>query len=299
MKKSILIILLCFFTISITGCGGPGTILSKEKLENLEDGYVCEYRQGKNAKYEMELVEVDFKFDKQMFIDLYNEKAQYDPVYLRNHIEKCDLKLESSSEELEKMNDTQISIRAAYKDSYKEVTVHEYKGDLYFFVLSMGGRTEPEKKGSYYMKVSDNMQKYWKQLTTKIYNNSNKLTNEEKDMVIIKVNNRILNVELEDNSSSRLFLKKLKEQDIVIDAHDYGDFEKVGDLGFDLPTNDENIKTKAGDLILYRGNKISLYYDSNTWIFTKIGRVKGINSKEELINILGDGDVTLTFTINY
>lgn len=93
---------------------------------------VCEYRKGKNAKYEMELIDVDFKFDKQMFIDLYNEKAQYDPVYLRNHIEECDLKLNSNSEKLNKMNDAQISIRAAYKDTYKEVIVYEYndKNDI-------------------------------------------------------------------------------------------------------------------------------------------------------------------------
>lgn len=299
MKKIALFISLCFFIISVTGCGGPGTIFSNEKLEDLKDGYVCEYRRGKNAKYEMELVEVDFKFDKQMFIALYNEKAQYNPVYLRHHIEECDLKLNNNSEELNKMNDTQISIRAAYTDTYEEVTVYEYNDDLYFFVLNMGGRTEPEKEGSYYMKLSDNMQKYWKQLTTKIYNTSNNLTDEEKNMVAIKVNNKILNVELEDNSSSRIFLKKLKEQDITIDAHDYGNFEKVGNLGFDLPVNDENIKTEVGDIILYQGNKISIYYDTNTWFFTKIGRIKGINSKEELKNILGDGGVTLTFTINY
>lgn len=290
------IILIFILMISLTGCG---IVLEKEKISDLEDGYVCEYRKGKNAKYEMELIDVDFKFDKQMFIDLYNEKAQYDPVYLRNHIEECDLKLNSNSEELNKMNDAQISIRAAYKDTYKEVIVYEYNDDLYFFVLNMGGRTEPEKEGSYYMKLSDNMQNYWKQLTTQIYNTSNNLTSEEKNMVALKVNNKILNVELEDNSSSRTFLKKLKEQDITIDAHDYGNLEKVGNLGFDLPTNDENIKTEVGDIILYQGKKISIYYDANTWFFTKLGRIKGINVKEELKNILGDGDVTLTFTINY
>lgn len=299
MRKSVLFILLSFFMINVTGCNGAGTILSDEKLEDLEDGYVCEYRKGKNAKYEMELVDVDFEFDKQMFIDLYNEKAQYNPVYLRNHIEECDLKLDSNSEELDEINDTQISIRAAYTDTYKEVTVHKYNNDLYFFVLNMGGRTEPEKEGSYYMKLSDDMQKYWEQLTTQIYNTSNNLTNEEKNMVVVKVNNEILNVELEDNSSSRLFLEKLKEEDIIVEAHDYGNFEKVGDLEFDLPMNDENIKIEAGDIILYQGNKISMYYDTNTWLVTKLGRVSGINSKEELKNILDEGDVTLTFTVNH
>lgn len=166
------------FVFLLTGCA---TVLSKEGLADLPDGYVCEYRYGKNAKYSTELVDIDFEFDKQMFLDLYNEKAQskYNPVYLRNHIEDCDLKLESGSEEIKEMLNTEISIRAAYEDTYVEidnhehkyleVVVYEYNDDLYFFVLSMGGRTEKDKEGWYFMRVSDNLQEYWKQLTDRIY----------------------------------------------------------------------------------------------------------------------------------
>ena len=108
----------------------------------------------------------------------------------------------------------------------------------------------------------------------------------------IKVNNRELIVELEDNSSSKALLEKLSSGDITIKAHDYGSFEKVGNLGFNLPTNDEQITTKPGDLILYQGNQITLYYDTNTWSFTKLGRVTNVDEKQ-LKEILGDGDVTL------
>lgn len=166
MKKIIKMLMSIILVFSSTGCF---TVLKKEKLNDLEDGYVCEYRYGKSARYSTELVDIDFEFDKQMFLDLYNEKAQYDPVYLRNHIEKCDLKLESGSEEISRMLNTEISIRAAYKDTYKEVTVYEYNDDLYFFVLNMGGRTEKDKKGWYFMRVSDDLQEYWKQLTNQIY----------------------------------------------------------------------------------------------------------------------------------
>lgn len=159
----IIIVILIF---SLTGCG---PILNKEKIDHLDDGYVCEYRHGRNAKYSTELVDIDFEFDEQMFIDLYNEKAQYNPVYLRNHIEKCDLKLKRGSEEVNKMLNTEISIRAAYKDTYEEVVVYEYNDDLYFFVLNMGGRTEKDKEGWYFMRISDNLQEYWKQLTNQIY----------------------------------------------------------------------------------------------------------------------------------
>ena len=111
----------------------------------------------------------------------------------------------------------------------------------------------------------------------------------------IKVNDKILNVKLEDNSSAKAFVEKLNNGDIIVNARDFDNFEKVGSLGFDLPTNDTRITTTPGDLILYQGNQITLYYDTNTWSFTKLGKVENI-SKEELKEILGSGDVELVFT---
>ncbi len=115
------------------------------------------------------------------------------------------------------------------------------------------------------------------------------------DTIQIKVNNKVLSVKLENNSSTKAFIEKLREGDIIVNAHDYGNFEKVGDLGFNLPTNDKKITTEPGDLILYQGNQITLYYDTNTWSFTKLGKVQNV-SQEELKQILGDGNVTLVFT---
>ena len=131
-------------------------------------------------------------------------------------------------------------------------------------------------------------------------NTGNEISNdyEEENMnnIIIEVNNNELIVELEDNSSGRALLEKLSNGDIVVDAHDYGNFEKVGNLGFNLPTNDKKITTTSGDLILYQGNQLSIYYDTNTWNFTKLGRVININ-EENLKEILGDGDITLILKI--
>ena len=111
--------------------------------------------------------------------------------------------------------------------------------------------------------------------------------------IIIEVNGKKLTVSLEDNSSTVALVEKLKNQDIVVEAHDYGDFEKVGELGFSLPRNDTQITTKAGDLILYQGNQLSLYYDVNSWNFTKLGEIKNTSTKE-LKELLGSGDVKLT-----
>jgi len=116
------------------------------------------------------------------------------------------------------------------------------------------------------------------------------------DSIKLIVNEYELEVELEENSTTLELIDKLKNGDIVINASEYGGFEKVGSLGFSLIRNDEQITTKAGDIVLYQGNQISLFYNSNAWSYTKIGRVKNI-TQDELKNILGDGDVVLTFKL--
>ncbi len=122
-----------------------------------------------------------------------------------------------------------------------------------------------------------------------IYNEENK--------IYIKINNDVLSATLEDNSSSKAFVQKLKQGDITIKMSDYGSFEKVGELGFSLPANDKSITTQPGDIILYQKDKITIYYDINTRDFTKLGKIDNV-SQNELKKILGDGDVSVTFSLN-
>lgn len=117
------------------------------------------------------------------------------------------------------------------------------------------------------------------------------------DMIKIKVNNSILEVKLENNEATKNLVERLKKGDITVNAKEYGGFEKVGNLGFSLPRNDTNINTSAGDIVLYQGNQISLFYNSSSWSYTKLGKVQNISSKE-LKNILGSGDVTLVLSLN-
>lgn len=109
------------------------------------------------------------------------------------------------------------------------------------------------------------------------------------------INNQVLEIKLEKNSSVDALLEKLKDGDVIVAMHDYGNFEKVGSLGFSLPRNDTNITTIPGDVILYQGNQITIYYDENTWNFTKLGHIDGTQS--ELKYILGDGDVEVVFSL--
>ena len=117
------------------------------------------------------------------------------------------------------------------------------------------------------------------------------------DMIKIKVNSNVLEVKLEDNEATKSLVERLKNGDISVNANEYGGFEKVGNLGFSLPRNDKSITTSAGDIVLYQGNQISLFYNSNSWSYTKLGRVQNV-SGAELKNILGSGDVTLILSID-
>ncbi len=105
-----------------------------------------------------------------------------------------------------------------------------------------------------------------------------------------------LTATLADNSSAVAFYELLKKGPVSIKMSDYGSFEKVGPLGTTLPRNDAQITTTAGDIILYQGNQITIYYDTNSWNFTLLGKVDGV-TQAQLKKILGKGDVTAVFEI--
>ena len=107
---------------------------------------------------------------------------------------------------------------------------------------------------------------------------------------------------LADNSSAMAFYELLEKGPVTIKMTDYGNFEKVGPLGTKLPRNDTQITTQAGDIILYQGNQITIYYDTNSWNFTLLGKVVSTSStttitQAELKKILGKGDVTAVFSV--
>ena len=116
------------------------------------------------------------------------------------------------------------------------------------------------------------------------------------DDIKIKVNDEVLIMKLEENLATKELVEKLKLGDITVNSHNYGEFEQVGNLGFNLPTSDTQIKAKSGDVMLYQGNQITLFYGSNSWSYTRLGKITN-KSESELENILGSGDVTLILSI--
>lgn len=116
------------------------------------------------------------------------------------------------------------------------------------------------------------------------------------DSIKIKVNDEVFDVKLEDNFAARELVRTLESGNVTVNATEYGGFEKVGDLGFSLPTSDENINTSPGDLVLYQGNQISLFYDSHSWSYTKLGKIDNVDSNH-LKEVLGSGDVTIVLSL--
>lgn len=119
-------------------------------------------------------------------------------------------------------------------------------------------------------------------------NNMNKLQ--------IQVNGHTLNAALADNTSAKALVGLLEEEPLTLELSDYGNFEKVGSLPKSLPRNDEQITTEPGDIILYLGNQLTIYYDVNTWNFTRLGKIDDV-TQAELKEILGSGDVTVTLSL--
>ncbi len=116
-----------------------------------------------------------------------------------------------------------------------------------------------------------------------------------KKMLRIDVNGNTLYADFEDNSSANALKEQLLSGSITLNMEDYGGFEKVGDLPFSLVTNDEQITTEPGDVILYQGNKLTIYYDTNSWNFTKVAKIR--NSDSSLKTMLGDGSVNVKFSL--
>ena len=115
----------------------------------------------------------------------------------------------------------------------------------------------------------------------------------EADQLLLEVNDQILEVELEENEAAEALAKLAGEDGLKLDLTEYGGFEKVGQLPQSLPASDQQIDTSPGDIVLYQGDQISLFYGENSWSYTRLGHMKGV-SAGQLQDLLGDGDISVT-----
>lgn len=118
---------------------------------------------------------------------------------------------------------------------------------------------------------------------------------EQEEIMVIAINGETISVAWEDNESVAALMDLVSEEAISIQMSMYGGFEQVGNLGTSLPRNDKHITTEAGDIVLYSGNQIVMFYGSNSWSYTKLGKVTDM-TESELEELLGNGDVTVTIS---
>ena len=109
----------------------------------------------------------------------------------------------------------------------------------------------------------------------------------------MSVGNTSVEVEWESNESVEALKRLCMDGPLTIQMSMYGGFEQVGPIGQSLPANDTQTTTQAGDIVLYSGNQVVVFYGSNSWAYTKLGHIAG-KSDQELTQLLGRGDVTIT-----
>jgi IMP dehydrogenase/GMP reductase len=109
----------------------------------------------------------------------------------------------------------------------------------------------------------------------------------------MKINGTVVNVLWEENESVDALMDMCKDAPLEIQMSMYGGFEQVGPLGRNLPRNDSQTTTSAGDIVLYSGDQIVVFYGSNSWSYTRLGHITD-QDNEGMAALLGNGDVTIT-----
>lgn len=119
----------------------------------------------------------------------------------------------------------------------------------------------------------------------------------EEEKIMLYVGDKELSVKWEDNASVEALKDLIKDKPLTIQMSMYGGFEQVGSLGKSLPRNDVQTVTEPGDIVLYSGNQIVMFYGSNSWAYTRLGKVINTSAKD-MKELLGKGDVTITLSID-
>ncbi|MCC8182932.1 MAG: hypothetical protein LIO45_08200 [Clostridiales bacterium] len=110
----------------------------------------------------------------------------------------------------------------------------------------------------------------------------------------VQIGDSVFTATLEENDAVNALVAMMEEAPVVVEMNDYSGFEKVGSLGASLPASDSRTTTQAGDIVLYNGDQIVIFYGSNSWSYTRLGRIDDLAGWTEA---LGGGDVTVTFSL--
>ena len=167
LKKTTGIILILLTLCLFTGCLFS---LPTDHLGKIKGDITYDFRAGKNASKTKDTVKTDAVFDKDRFVELFNEDAKYDPSYYKHHVNKLDLRInaEEEREKFEEMAASEVNIRIYFDGKNRHVSIFRYDSKLYFFIMSMGGASKPGEEGYYYQEVPKKMADYWNPIYDKV-----------------------------------------------------------------------------------------------------------------------------------
>lgn len=165
---------------------------------------------------------------------------------------------------------------------------------LLFAIAACGNRTESEENSSAVQRVETHQIDLSPETEAEQEQESVGMEDEVKtDQIYIEVGENILTAVLEDNESAKALKELLANGPLTISASNYGGFEKVCSLGTSLPRNDSQTTTDAGDICLYNGNQIVIFYGSNSWAYTRLGKISDADGAE-LEKILSGEETEIT-----
>ena len=126
--------------------------------------------------------------------------------------------------------------------------------------------------------------------------NTSDVTEVSQMQITVDVNGNKLTAALADSTAAKELAEKLKAEPVTVTLNEYGGFEKVGDLPWSLTKSDKQVSTEPGDIMLYQGDQMTIFYNSNSWSYTKLGHIEN-TTQEELKTVFGEGDVTVTLSL--
>ena len=111
--------------------------------------------------------------------------------------------------------------------------------------------------------------------------------------MIMTIGDTKVNVDWEDNQAVEALKAMAENGDVTIQMSMYGGFEQVGSIGQSLPRDDKQTTTSSGDIVMYSGNQMVVFYGSNSWSYTRLGHISD-KDEAEIADLLSNGDVTIT-----
>ena len=114
--------------------------------------------------------------------------------------------------------------------------------------------------------------------------------------LLISVNGQEFIASFADSPAAKELAEKLKAEPVTVALNEYGGFEKVGKLPWTLTRTDESTETAPCDIMLYQGNQMTVFYNANSWSYTKLGHIEN-TTQEELKALFGEGDITVTLSL--